>query len=321
MRSWQHSKLIGRQMGDSMEKKKIRWHQIVPFYVMMIPGLIYLIINNYLPMFGTIIAFKKLNFQKGILGSDWVGLQNFRFLFASNDAWIIIRNTLGYNLVNIILGTILALFMAIILNEIRGKLTKTIYQSLVLLPFLMSWVVVSYLCYAYLSSESGLINAMITRFGGKSISWYTEPKYWPFILVFFNIWKGIGYNMIIYYAGIVGISQDYFEAARLDGGTKWQQIRFITLPLMIPTIITLMILSVGQIFRSDFGLFYQLPRNSGALYSVTQTLDVYVYNALMKNNDFGKSSATSFIQSIVGLVLVIITNKIATRYDENSALF
>lgn len=294
---------------------------MLPFYIMMLPGLFYLIINNYLPMFGTVIAFKKLNFQKGILGSDWVGFDNFKFLFASKDAWVIIRNTIGYNVINILLGTVIALTMAILLNEIRSKLSKKIYQSLVLLPYLMSWVIVSYLCYAYLSSESGLANSVIKSFGGTGISWYTEAKYWPFILVFFNIWKGIGYSMIVYYAAIVGLSQDYFEAARLDGATKWQQIKNITLPLVSPTIITMMILNVGMIFRSDFGLFYQLPRNSGALYNVTQTLDVYVYNALMKNNDYGMSSAASFVQSIVGLVLVVITNKIVTKYDKNSALF
>ncbi len=302
-------------------KRKKNWKRIIPFYVMMLPGIIYLIINNYMPMFGTVIAFKKLNFAKGIFGSPWAGLSNFKFLFASKDAWIIIRNTLGYNIFNIILGTILGLAMAILLNEITSKKSKKIYQSAVLLPYLMSWVVVSYLLYAFLSSESGMFNSVLQGMGQDPISWYNEKKYWPFILVFANIWKSIGYSMIVYYAAIVGLSQDYFEAARLDGATKWQQIRHITLPLVSPAVITMMILNVGMIFRSDFGLFYQLPRNSGALYSVTQTLDVYVYNALMKNNDFGMSSAASFIQSIVGLVLVVVTNKIVARYDKNSALF
>lgn len=302
-------------------KSKRNWKRIIPFYIMMLPGVIYLIINNYMPMFGTMLAFKKLDFSKGVFASPWNGINNFKFLFSSNSAWIIIRNTLAYNLVNIILSTVLGLTMAIILNEIRSKVSKKIYQSAVLLPYLMSWVVVSYLCYAFLSSESGMFNSVIKSVGGTGINWYSEAKYWPFILVFANLWKNIGYGMIVYYAAIVGLSQDYFEAARLDGATKWQQIRRITLPLVAPTVITMTILNVGMIFRSDFGLFYQLPRNSGALYNVTQTLDVYVYNALMKNNDFGMSSAASFLQSIVGLVLVILTNALVKKYDENSALF
>lgn len=302
-------------------KKKRNWKRILPFYIMMLPGVLYLIMNNYIPMFGTVIAFKKLNFQKGIWGSDWAGLSNFKFLFASDSAWTIIRNTIAYNLVGIVLGTILGLTMAIMLNEIRSKKAGKLYQSAVLLPYLMSWVIVSYLCYALLSAESGLFNSLLEAMGKTPINWYLEKKYWPFILVFANIWKSIGYGMIVYYSTLVGLSQDYFEAARLDGATKLQQIRHITLPLMKPAVITMTILNVGMIFRSDFGLFYQLPRNSGALYEVTQTLDVYVYNALMKNSDFGMSSAASFLQSIVGLVLVVATNMLVRKYSEDSALF
>lgn len=302
-------------------KKKRNWKRILPFYIMMLPGVIYLIMNNYIPMFGTVIAFKKLNFQKGIWGSDWAGLSNFKFLFASDSAWTIIRNTIAYNLVGIVLGTILGLTMAIMLNEIRSKKAGKLYQSAVLLPYLMSWVIVSYLCYALLSAESGLFNSLLEAMGKTPINWYLEKKYWPFILIFANIWKSIGYGMIVYYSTLVGLSQDYFEAARLDGATKLQQIRHITLPLMKPAVITMTILNVGMIFRSDFGLFYQLPRNSGALYEVTQTLDVYVYNALMKNSDFGMSSAASFLQSIVGLVLVVATNMLVRKYSEDSALF
>ena len=302
-------------------KKKRNWKRIIPFYIMMLPGLVYLVINNYIPMFGVLIAFKKLNFRKGILGSEWCGLDNFKFLFSSSDAWTTIRNTLGYNLIGIVLGTVLGLTMAILLNEIHNKQAKKFYQSMVLLPYLMSWVIVSYLCYAFLSSESGLLNSVLQHLGLHAVNWYNEPKYWPFILVFANIWKSIGYGMIVYYSSIVGLSQDYFEAAKLDGATKWQQIKNITLPLMKPAVITMLILSIGNIFRSDFGLFYQLPRNSGALYSVTRTLDVYVYNALMKNNDFGMSSAASFVQSIVGFVLVIAANQFVKKYSKENAMF
>lgn len=202
------------------------------------------------------------------------------------------------------------------------KKAKKVYQSLILLPYLMSWVIVSYLAFTFLSAETGMINKSILQpLGREGVNWYQEKQYWPFILIFVNVWKGVGYSMIIYLSSIVGISVDYYEAARIDGAGKWQQIKNITLPLLKPTIITLFILSVGQIFRSDFGLFYQMPRNSGSLYSVTRTLDVYIYQALMKNNDYAMSSAASVYQSIVGFVLIVGANKLVKRYDSNSALF
>ena len=303
------------------KKKKRNWKRLCPFYIMMLPGMLYLIINNYIPMFGIVIAFKKLNFRKGILGSDWCGLQNFEYLFSSSDAWTITRNTIVYNVLNMILGTVLALTLAIMLNEIKNKHASKLYQTLVLLPYLMSWVVIGYICYAFLSSESGMVNGLLSTLGMNPVNWYNEKKYWPFILVFFNLWKGMGYSMIVYFSGIVGISADYYEAAVLDGATKWQQIKSITLPLMKPTIITMLILGLGNVMRSDFGLFYQLPRNSGALYDVTRTLDVYVYNALMKNNDFGMSSAASFYQAIVGFILVVAANALVKKYSKENALF
>ena len=302
-------------------KKKRNWKRIIPFYIMMIPGVAYLIVNNYMPMFGMSLAFKKINFSLGIFKSPWIGFNNFKFLFSSSDAWNIIRNTIGYNFINIVLSTILGVAMAIMLSEIRNKRATKAYQSFVLLPYLMSWVVVSYLGYAFMSSDSGLFNTILTSLGKDTINWYNDKSYWPFIIVFANIWKGIGYGMIIYYSSILGIGQEFYEAAKLDGASKWQQIKHITLPLVKPTVITMVILLVGQMFRSDFGLFYQLPRNSGALYEVTQTLDVYVYNALMKNNDFGMSSAASFLQSVVGLILVVATNAIVKKQSKENALF
>lgn len=301
--------------------KKKRWGHIVPMYLMMLPGLIYLICNNYIPMFGIQIAFKKYSFRKGLAGSDWVGLDNFRYLFTSDTAVTIIRNTVLYNVVFLVLGIVVSVAMAILLNEITQKKLQTVYQTIILLPFLISWVVVSYLAYTFLSAETGLINSLLASWGKDDINWYMEPKYWPFILTFVNIWKGTGYSVIVYLSTLVGISQEYYEAARIDGATKWQQIKSITLPLLKPTIITLLIMNVGRIFASDFGLFYQLPRNSGALYSTTQTIDVYVYNALMQNSDYGMSSAASVFQSIVGFVLVLVTNKIVQKTQAESALF
>lgn len=303
-------------------KKKFNWKHAIPFYIMVLPGLFYLLINNYMPMFGVVIAFKKLNFSKGILGSDWCGFENFRFLFATKDAWTITRNTIFYNVIFFIVGTILAITLAICLNEIISKRASKTYQTLILLPYLMSWVIVGYLAYAFLSGETGVINKGILQgLGLESVKFYQETKYWPFILVFVNTWKNVGYSMIIYYSSIVGISSDYYEAARIDGATKWQQIRYITLPLLKSTMITLFILAVGQVFRSDFGLFYQIPRNSGPLYPVTRTLDVYVYQALMQNSDYAMSSAASLYQSVVGFVLIVAANFAVRKYNKDSALF
>ena len=289
---------------------------------MALPGTVYLIINNYIPMFGIIIAFKKMNFRKGILGSDWCGFDNFRFLFASSDAWTITRNTIGYNILFFLVGTLCSVTLAIMINEIFLTKFKKLYQSAILLPFLMSWVIVSYLGYTFLSAETGLFNkGILEKFGMEGVNWYQEKKYWPFILVFCNTWKGVGYSMIIYLSSVVGISGDYYEAAKIDGANWKQQIRYITLPLLKPTVITLFIMSVGQIFRSDFGLFYQMPRNSGTLYPVTRTLDVYIYQALMKNNDYGMSSAASVYQAMVGFALIIIANRIVKKYQASSALF
>lgn len=299
------------------KKKKRHLKRYIPIYVMAVPGIIYMICNNYLPMFGIVIAFKRLNFQQGIFNSAWCGLDNFEFLFKSSTAFTIIRNTVLYNIVFIILGMVVSVAAAIFLNEIRSKIRSRVYQTLILLPYLMSWVIIGYLVYAFLSTDTGLLNNLF----GTKINWYSSPGYWPFILTFVNLWKGTGYSMIVYYASIVGISDEYYEAAMIDGATKWQQIRKITLPLLKPTIITLLILSVGRIFASDFGLFYQVPRNSGVLYPTTQTIDVYVYNALMQNSDYGMSSAASVFQSIVGLILVVGTNFIVRKMNKESALF
>ncbi len=305
-----------------MKKKRLKLKKYIPFYIMAVPAVLYMIINNYLPMFGVVIAFKNLDFRKGIIGSDWAGFHNFKYLFVTKDAFIMTRNTILYNLIFIILGIASGLAVAILLNEITKKLVLSVYQSLILVPYLMSWVIVNYLVYAFLASDTGLVNNSVLKpMGIEPVSWYSAPKYWPFILVFINLWKGIGFNMILYYSSIVGISADYFEAARIDGATKWQQIKNITLPLLKPTVITLLILSIGRMFYSDFGLFYQIPRNSGMLYNVTRTIDTYVYNALMNNADYAMSSAASVYQSIVGFILIIAANSVIKKISREDALF
>ena len=290
----------------------------IPLYLMFLPGAIYLLINNYIPMAGLVIAFKQVNWNKGILKSPWVGFSNFEYLFKTKEA----RNTLGYNIIFIILGTVIAIAVAILLNEITSMMLKKTYQTVILLPYLISMVVVSYLVYAMLSSENGFVNLSILRpLGKQEISWYTESKYWPAILIIIYIWKTFGYNCILYYATLVGIDRGYYEAAVIDGASRWQQIRHITLPELVPTIITLTLMSIGKIFYSDFGLFYQVPMDSGPLYDVTNTIDTYVYRGLIRQNNVGMSSAAGFYQSIIGFVLVLLANYAVRRISKENALF
>jgi putative aldouronate transport system permease protein len=302
--------------------KRRKFYKYLPLYGMALPGLLYLAVNNYMPMFGLVIAFKNLNFRLGIFRSPWAGLSNFEYLFRSRDALLITRNTVLYNMAFIVIGTICAIITAILLSEIKIKLCARLYQSVILIPQLMSWVVTGYMVYAILSADVGLLNKTILKFLNlPEISWYSTPKYWPFILIFVNQWKSIGFSAVIYLAAIMGISPDYFEAARIDGASKLRQIRHITLPLLKPTIITLTVLSLGRMFYSDFGLFYQIPRNSGALYGATRTIDVFVYNALMNNANYSMSSAAAFYQSIVGFALILAANGIIRRLSRDNALF
>jgi len=310
------------QLKRQIPRSVNRFRKSLPLFLMMLPGLVYLIINNYLPMFGLVIAFKNIDFRKGILGSDWAGLENFRYLFATSDALLITRNTVLYNLLFIVLGLIISVSFAIFLNEIKNKFYLRLYQSLIMLPALISMVLVAYLVYSALSANSGFINmTILPMLGIEPVAWYAEPKYWPFILTLVHIWKGTGMSCIIYLATIVGISPEYFEAARLDGANKWQQIKNITLPFLKPVIIMLLILSMGRIFSSDFGLFYQVPMNSGQLYNTTTTIDVYVFKGLIQLGDIGMSSAAGFYQSIVGFFMVIVSNAIIRKVERESSLF
>ena len=293
----------------------------IPLYIMVAPGFIYLLINNYIPMLGIVIAFKNLNFSKGILKSDWAGLSNFEYLFKAPDAFLITRNTILYNVAFIVVNTVVAIVIAIILSEIRSKMKVKIFQSFVLIPSLISIIIVSYLAYAFLSGRTGFINGSLAAAGKETISFYTEPKYWPAILIFINCWKGAGYSSIIYLAAILGIDQEMYEAAEIDGATRWNKIRFITLPMLKSTVITLTLMNVGRIFYSDFGLFYQVPMNSGALINATNTIDTYVYRGLIELGDISMSSATCVYQSLVGFVLVLTANWVTKKLSSENALF
>lgn len=302
-------------------KKKKMLKRAIPLYIMVAPGFIYLLINNYIPMLGIVIAFKNLNFSKGILKSDWAGLSNFEYLFKAPDAFLITRNTILYNVAFIVVNTVVAIVIAIILSEIRSKMKVKMFQSCILIPSLISIIIVSYLAYAFLSGRTGFINGSLAAAGKDTISFYTEPKYWPAILIFINCWKGAGYSSIIYLAAILGIDQEMYEAAEIDGATRWNKIRFITLPMLKSTVITLTLMNVGRIFYSDFGLFYQVPMNSGALINATNTIDTYVYRGLIELGDISMSSAACVYQSLVGFVLVLTANWVTKKLSSENALF
>ncbi|MFQ6842411.1 MAG: ABC transporter permease [Lachnospiraceae bacterium] len=304
-----------------MKKKKKRKLNL-PLYFMLLPGLIYLIFNNYIPMSFTVIAFKNFNFQKGVWGSDFVGLNNFKTLFSTRDSRIIFRNTLAYNLVFIAASLIIGLGIAILLDELRSKKAKRMYQMAYLIPYMISITVVSYIVYALLSTDTGFINNTVLKaFGKDGISWYSVPKYWPFILVLVNQWKWLGYNSIIYYSSVISIDSELYEAACIDGATRFQRIGYITIPVIRSTIITMTLLQLGSIFKSDFGLFYQVPMNSSALMNVTNTIDTYVYRGIKSVGTMGMSSAAGLFQSVIGFVLVLAANAVVRRIDKDSAIF
>lgn len=298
-------------------KTNRKFKRYLPLYMMMLPGLLYLFINNYIPMGGLIIAFKRFNYADGIWNSPFVGLSNFKFLFSGNDSILILRNTVLYNAVFIILGTILSVALAIMLNSVRQKFLAKTYQTVILIPYLISIVIVSSMAYAFLSQDKGFINNTL----GASIGWYSEPKYWPFILTFIYLWKNAGYTAIIYYTSILSIDPSLYEAARVDGASRWEVVKNVILPCIRPTIITMVLLQIGRIFYSDFGLFYQVPMNSGPLVNATSTIDTYVYRALTSLNDVGRASAAGFVQSVLGFILVYIANRTVNKIDKDSALF
>ena len=304
----------------SRRNKRIK--QFLPLYIMLLPGIVYLIINNYLPMGGLVIAFKKVNYAVGIFNSPWAGLSNFKFLFSNNDALKALRNTVLYNLGFILFGNILAITVAIALDCVKSKFLKRFSQVVILIPYLLSTVIVSYIVYAFLNPTNGFVNnSVLPLLGIDPIKWYNVPKYWPVILTIVYLWMSFGYSSILYYSTIIGIDKSLYEAAVMDGATTWQQICHVTLPSLKFTIITLVLLAVGRICYSDFGLFYQVPQHSGLLYSTTQTIDTFVYRALLELNDVGRSSAAGFLQSILGFIMVFTANTLVSRIDKESALF
>jgi len=304
-------------MNKALRKK---WRQNGTLFGMTLPGLVYIVLFSYVPMFGLVIAFKNYNYATGLWNSPWVGLKNFEFLFASEDAWRITYNTLFLNFLFIFFGTITSICFALLLNEIRLKVLNKFVQSTMLLPHLLSWVIVGYFVYALLT-YNGLVNGLLGYLGLEPIEWYNSPGYWPAILTITAVWKMVGYNSVVYLASMLGISADYYEAAVIDGANKFQQIRYITLPLISPIIIIMVLLSIGRIFYADFGLFYNVTRDIGMLYPTTDVIDTYVFRMLRKVGDVGMASAAGFYQSIVGFILIVTANFIVKKIDKEQSLF
>ena len=294
----------------------------LPLYLMLLPGLVYLIINNYMPMAGLALAFKDVNYSVGLFESPWCGLDNFKFLFSTNDAFIFFRNTILYNLAFIVFGNAVGVGVAIALDAIHNKFFQRFSQVVILIPYLLSTVIISYIVYAFLSGNNGFMNmTVLPMLGLDPVNWYNEAEYWPVIIVIVYLWMTFGYNSILYYSTLIGIDKSYYEAAAVDGAGVWAQIRHITLPALRPTIITLVLLAIGRICYSDFGLFYQVTMNSGLLYETTQTIDTYVYRGLLELNGIGRSTAAGFLQSILGFICVFTANAVVSRIDKDSSLF
>lgn len=314
--------ISGRQPSP---RRKARGRTNLTLITMAIPGIIVLVLFAYLPMAGILIAFKNYLPYDGFFGSAWVGLQNFRFLFGTDEARQITYNTLFMNSLFIIFSTLGSLGVALLLNEIRDssklKFLPKIYQSVIFFPYLISYVLVSYFVFALLNYDDGMVNHLLIALHMSTVDWFASPQYWPLILTLVYLWKSVGFGTIIYLAGMVAISPEYYEAARLDGANGWQQMRFITLPLLKPLIILTVLLAIGRIFYADFGLFFQVTNNQPALYPTTDVIDTYVYRALLTLDNVGMSSAAGVYQSVVGFILIFTANWFVRRIDPDQAAF
>jgi putative aldouronate transport system permease protein len=291
--------------------------------ILTLPTVIWYLLFCYLPMFGVIIAFIKYqingSFLNSLITSPWVGLDNFKFLFSGTDIWFIIRNTLMYSVVLIVCNILFPVIFALIISELRQKTMAKVYQTLMFFPYFLSWVVVSALVLGFLSYDMGIVNDLFFRLGLERVFWYQERGFWPPFLVFISQWKGLGHGMILYLAAITAMDKSVFEAAIIDGASKLQQIWYITLPLLKRLIVLMLIIALGGLFRSNFGLFYQIPRNSGALFDVVYTVDVYVYQLLLQST-IGMASAAAFLQSILSCILILSANWVVRKIDVDLAM-
>lgn len=299
--------------------KKYRKYRV--YLLMLLPAVIYTLIFAYYPMTGIVMAFKKYNYRGGIWGSPWNGLENFRFFFLSGQAGIVIRNTVLYNLMFILVGTVVQIAVAVFLTEIHNKHFRKISQSMMFLPYFISWVIVGVMAFNIFSSDYGFLNRIIEFFTGEKIAFYSNGKYWPWILLFFNIWKGMGYGSVMYLAAIMGIDTSIYEAAEIDGANVLQRIFKITIPCIMQTVLILFLINIGGIFKGNFDMFYNLVGTNGLLYNYTDVIDTLAFRALISSNDFGMSAAIGLFQSVLCFITVILANKAVSMYDKDYTLF
>lgn len=297
------------------------WKERLQWLTLALPTIILLGIFSYWPMFGIILAFKDYKIPDGIWGSKWNGFKNFEFFLKSQDAWRVTRNTLGLNFLFIFVGIICGVIFALLMFEVKKSIHVKVYQTVSILPNFLSWIAVSYIVYALLDPRKGIINQIINAFGGEGIPWYSEPVYWPVILLITNTWHSVGIGSIMYYAALMGVDNELYEAAEIDGAGKLQKTIYISLPQIVPIIIIRTILNIGAIFRADFGLFYNVTRNIGTLYPTTDVIDTYVFRALMELGDIGMASAAGMIQSVVCLVTIVATNAVVKKISPENSLF
>ena len=293
----------------------------IPYVLLVLPGMIALFVYNYLPMFGIVLAFKEYNYRDGIFGSPWVGFDNFEYFFSSNSLWRLLRNTIGYNLVFMFLISCLAAgIIAVMLYEIQSKFLNKFYQTSMLLPNFVSWVIIAAIVSLFLNPESGFLNTFLTIIGIKPVQWYSEAKYWPFILFLVELWKSMGMASLYFYAALLGVDPELYEAAHLDGANRFKQHLYISIPEMLPMMCIILITRMGSILGGDFGLYYQIPMNSGAVYSTTDVLSTYIYRGL-EEGTVGATTAVGLFQSVVGLILVLTTNSIVKKINPDSAMY
>lgn len=310
-------------MKDKMKKSvgdRVRARENRQLLLLMIPGTLLLLIFNYAPLLGIYIAFVDYNPNLGIYGSPFVGWKNFEFFFTSNEAFRIIRNTLGYNMIFLLVDLFFAVGLALMFYKLTSRKSLKVYNTIILLPRFLSWVIVAFVVYVILSPTHGLANSLITSLGGEAVKWYTYPKYWPFILTIVHIWKTVGMNSLYYYAALMGLDESLLESAALDGANEWQKTRYIIVPHLVPTMIIIAVLAIGKSFNGDFGMFYQIPKDVGLLYETTDIINTYVYRALASGN-MEKSASIGLFQSLMGMGMIIIANSIVKKISPENSLY
>jgi ABC-type polysaccharide transport system, permease component len=308
-------------MGKHLKSFSHEFKKNRPLFAMIIPAVLVVFIFSYMPMSGLILAFKDYRFNLGVFGSKFNGFENFRYLFQSGTGWLITKNTILFNLLNLITSQALAILIAIFISEINSKYFKKISQSIIFLPYFISWVIVGTFVYNIFNYETGVLTSVFHLFGMKPVNVYSMPGAWPWIICIFNAWKWCGYNSVIYIAAITGVDAETYEAASVDGANIFQRIRNITLPCIKPTIIIMLMLQVGRILRGDFEMFYQIVGNNGQLFNSTDVIDTYVFRSLLQNSNLGMTAAATFYQSVLCFVIIMVVNAIVKRIDEDYALF